>query len=92
MYASIRQYKTTDNAEVARRAQEGFIPLVRDVPGFAGYYMVDAGDTFFTITLADDQAGVDESVNKARDWVAENIPDMIEGPPTVSNGEVAAQA
>ena len=92
MYASIREYRTKDNAEVARRAEEGFIPLVRDVPGFSAYYMVDSGDSFFTITLAEDEAGVEASVAKARDWVQENIPDLIDGPPTVHNGEVAAKS
>jgi hypothetical protein len=92
MYASVREYRTKDNAEVARRAQEGFIPLVREVPGFSAYYMVDGGERFFTITLADEQSAVEDSANKARDWVQENIPDMIEGPPVVTNGEVVAQS
>jgi hypothetical protein len=92
MYASIREYRTKDNAEVARRAQEGFIPVVKEVPGFAGYYMIDAGDKVFTITVAQDADGVQETVNRAREWVSENAADLIEGPPVVSNGEVVAQS
>lgn len=93
MYASIRQYRTHDNAEVARRAQEGFIPTVREVPGFSAYYMIDAQDgTFFTITLAEDQAGVVESVSRAAAWVGENAADLVDGAPTVTNGEVVASS
>lgn len=92
MYASIREYRTKDNAEVARRAQEGFIPVVKEVPGFAGYYMVDAGDKFITITVAQDADGVQETVNRAREWVSENAAELVEGSPVVSNGEVVAQA
>ncbi len=92
MYASIRQYRSDDVQEVARRAQEGFVPIVRDVPGFSAYYIVDSGDgAFATITIAEDRAGVEDSVNKAREWVSENAADLVEGSPTVSNGEVVAQ-
>ena len=35
MYAVVRRYDgVTDPAEAARRVQEGFIPLLREVPGF----------------------------------------------------------
>jgi hypothetical protein len=88
MHASIREYRTKDNAEVARRAKDGFIPIVREVPGFSGYYMIDAGDKFFTITVAEDARAVEESVNKAREWVQENAADLLEGSPVVTNGEV----
>jgi hypothetical protein len=92
MYASIREYTTKDNAEVARRAQEGFVPIVREVAGFSAYYMVDAGDKFFTVTLAEDQGGAEESANKAREWVQENAADLVEGVAAVNNGEVVAQS
>lgn len=92
MYASIRRYQTKDNAEVARRAQDGFVPLVREVPGFSAYYMVDAGDTFFTVTLAEDKSGIEDSASKAREWVGQNAADLIEGSADVHNGEVVASA
>jgi len=93
MYASIRQYRTRDNAEVAKRAREGFLPIIREVGSVAAYYMVDAGDgNFFTVTVAEDEAGVEESVSKAAGWVSENLADLIEDGPTVSNGEVVAQS
>jgi len=91
MYASIRQYRTHDNAEVARRAQEGFLPLVEEVPGLSAYYLVDGGEgAFFSITIAEDEAGVEESVEKAHEWVAENAADLVDGPPMVTIGEVTA--
>ena len=92
MYASIRQYRTDNVEEVARRAQDGFVPIVREVPGFSAYYIVDGGDgAFTTITIAEDKAGVEESVDKAGEWVRENAAELVEGSPTVSNGEVVAQ-
>src|SRR3954447_9938828 len=91
MYVSIRQYRSDDVQEVARRAQGGFVPIVRDVAGFSAYYIVDGGEgTFTTITVAEDKAGVEEFVNKAREWVRENAADLVDGAPTVTNGEVVA--
>jgi hypothetical protein len=91
MYVSIRQYRSDDVQEVARRAQEGFVPIVREVPGFSAYYIVDGGDgAFTTITVAEDKAGVDASVDQASEWVRENAAELVEGAPTVSNGEVVA--
>ena len=93
MYASVRQYRSSDVAEITRRADEGFLPIVRDVAGFKAYYFVDAGGgSLMTITIADDQAGVEQSVSKAGEWVRENAADLVEGAPTVTNGEVVLSA
>jgi hypothetical protein len=92
MHASIRRYKSSDAAEVGRRAGEEFVPIVRDMPGVSAWYLVDGGDgTVITITLCDNAAAADASVAKAGEWVAENIPDLVEGTPDVTNGEVSAQ-
>ena len=93
MYASIRNYRSSDARELARRAGEGFLPLLQDVEGFAGYYIVDAGDgRVASITVCQDQAGVEESVNRSRDWVAENASELVEGAPEVLNGEVTVDS
>ena len=93
MYVSIRQYRTSDAAEVGRRAKEGFVPIVREVPGFSAWYLVDGGDgSLTTITLAEDQAGVEESVSKAAEWVRSSIPDLVEGAANVTGGEVVASS
>lgn len=93
MHVSVRQYRSSDVAEVARRVEGegGFLSVVRDVPGFTAYYLVDAGDgDLMTITVAEDQAGVEESVSRASEWVREHAADLVEGAPTVTNGEVVA--
>jgi hypothetical protein len=92
MYASVRQYRSSDAAEVGRRAQEEFVPIVRQIQGVSAWYLIDGGDgTLITITLCDDEAAAEESVNSARDWVQANVADLVEGTPTVTNGEVRAQ-
>ena len=44
MYVTVRRYEgIADSNEVARRVQEGFLPLLRQTPGFVDYYFADAG-------------------------------------------------
>jgi hypothetical protein len=92
MYASVRQYRSSDVAEVGRRAQEEFVPLVRQIPGVSAWYLIDGGDgSLITVTLCEDESAAEKSVSSARDWVQGNVPDLVEGTPTVTNGEVRAQ-
>jgi hypothetical protein len=93
MYVSIRQYNGRNAEEISRRAQEGFAPIVQQVPGFVAWYLVDGGGgALFTVTLCEDRAGVEASVSAAADWVPDNIADLVQGSPAVLNGEVRAQA
>ena len=41
MHASIRVYRSLrDFEEVARRVETGLVPILREVPGFRGYYAI----------------------------------------------------
>jgi hypothetical protein len=92
MYASIRRYQSSDVAEAGRRAGEEFVPIIRDMPGISAWYLVDGGDgTLVTVTLCDDAVAADASVQRAGEWVRENIADLIQGAPDVTNGEVRAK-
>ena len=93
MHVSMRQYRATgDVAEFAARVQDGFLPLVRSVEGFAAYYFVDlGGPDFLTITVAESRAAVEETAERARAWVSENASDLVEGAPSVVHGRVLVQ-
>jgi hypothetical protein len=96
MFASIRQYRTSDAAEIGRRANDGdsgFAPIARDTPGIAAWYLIDGGDgTIVTVTVCEDESAAEDSVKLAASWVGENAPELVEGSPTVTNGEVTAQS
>ena len=94
MYASIRQYRVLeDQDEAVRRITDGFVPLVREVPGFSAWYLLTSDDgTLTAVTVCEDRAGVEASVSRASSWVLRNLGDLIEGPPSVLNGEVRAHA
>jgi hypothetical protein len=93
MYAAIRTYETTDAGEVTRRANHGFVPILRGTPGFIAYYIVDGGDgRLASISVFEDKAGADESTHRAAEWVADNLAELVEHAPMVLAGEVAIEA
>jgi hypothetical protein len=45
MYVAVRRYEgVRDRKEAGRLSEEGFVPLISEMPGFVAYYCVDAGD------------------------------------------------
>ncbi len=92
MYATVRRYEgITDPAEVGRRVQEGFVPLLKDIPGLVGYYWLDAGGGVMTsMSVFEDRAGAEASTEKAAAWVTENAAEFFPNPPEVTSGEVVA--
>ena len=93
MNSSVRKYKTTEagaGAKIASEVENEFVDIVKGVDGFAGYYLVDGGDTVITITVGESQAAVEESAEKAAEWVKgnETVSGLMEGAPEVTNGDV----
>ena len=86
MYTVIRRYEgADDSAEVVRRAVEEFAPMLRERPGFQGYYAVDTGDgVLATITVFETEEAAVESTSAAAAWVRENLPELASMPPQVT--------
>lgn len=88
MYTVIRTYTTSDAAELTRRVQNEFVPIIRELTGFVGYYVVDAGDgKVASITVCQDRAAVEESSAKAAGWVKERLASLITSGPDVLMGD-----
>ncbi|MFE0187765.1 hypothetical protein [Streptomyces sp. NPDC059008] len=94
MYAAVRRYEgVTDPAEAARRVSEGFVPLMRQVPGFVAYYWIDAGNGVMVSTsVFRDRAGAEDSVSRAADFVRDHLATLLPNPPQITTGEVVASA
>ena len=60
--------------------------LIRGVPGFVSYTLIQTGDGGATVTVCRDKVGTDESIQRARDWVAENGSAFGAAPPAVTEG------
>ena len=67
MYAAVRRYEgIKDDAEAGRMVGESFVPLLKQVPGFIGYYWIDAGDgVMASLSVFEDKEGADASVEIA---------------------------
>jgi hypothetical protein len=92
MYAVIRSYATSDAAEVRRRVEEEFVPMMGDLPGLIAYYLVDGGDgTVSSITICEDRTGVQESTERAAEWVRDRLSSLISSGPEVKMGDVALE-
>jgi hypothetical protein len=94
MYAVVRRYEgVTDPAEAGRRVNEEFVPLLRQVQGFVAYYWVDAGGGVMVSTgVFQDEAGAEESTDKARDFVRDRLAALLPNPPQITAGEVVAHS
>lgn len=91
MYASIRRYRTSAGAaaELAKRVEQGFVPIISRAPGFIAYYVVDAGnDVVASVSVFQDRAGAEESNRMAAEWVKENLAALISGSPEITAGAV----
>ena len=92
MYATVRRYEgVPDPKEAGRQVDEGFVPIISEVPGFVAYYWVDAGDgVMISTSVYEDQSGAEESNRRAADFVQENLASLLPNPPQITAGEVVA--
>ncbi len=91
MYVTIRRYKITpgSTAELKRRIQEGFLPIISKVPGFVEYFWTSSGENeMFSVNVFTDRKGAEESVRAAAQYVREHITSLLPNPPEVITGEV----
>jgi hypothetical protein len=91
MKAIIRKYSGTGAKELFDMLEKhsGDIErLFRSVKGFVGYTLARSNDGGFSVTVCQDQAGIDESAQKAKDWIVKNVPNSGVSAPEVSVGNV----
>jgi hypothetical protein len=89
MWASVRRYQ--GNPELAERlASRGdeIKSLISAVPGFVSYYLIHDGSDTVSVTVAQDQAGVDQSNEIAAGWLREHAADVPASTPQITEGEV----
>jgi heme-degrading monooxygenase HmoA len=89
MFTSIRKHRVKHGSmeELARRVEESFVTIVRQMPGFRGYYLLDGGpDTLITISMFDSLDEAIESNARSADWVRNNVLEFIKGLPEVMIG------
>ena len=94
MHAVVRTYTGKGAKELfdlLEKRKTDVEKLMRSVKGFVSYALVRTADGGFTVTIAQDKAGVDDSIQKARDWIKQNAASVGANPPAVSEGSVILQ-
>jgi len=95
MHATIRRYEGVDTArtnEVSAKVNETLVPELRKLPGFAGYYMIEAGNgVFSSLGLFETSEQADESSKFVAKWITdENLGTAIPNAPRITSGKVVA--
>ena len=68
----------TDPSEVTRLVEEGFIPIISEIPGFVAYYWVDAGEGVMVSTSVFEHKDAEEQSNwRAGQFVAEHLAPLL---------------
>ena len=90
MYVAVRRYEgVTDAKKVGQVAQEGFVPIISEMPGFIAYYLVDAGDgVLVTTSVFEHKDAEEQSTFRAGEFIAEHLAPLIPNPPQITAGEV----
>jgi hypothetical protein len=93
MFATIRRYESVDRsrtAELIKKVDDSLVPSLSDLPGFDGYYLIEAGDgVLSSIGFFDTSEHADESTRVASNWVREQeLATALPNPPKITSGEV----
>jgi hypothetical protein len=95
MYATDRRYDGIDQSqieELTRKVNDGLIPRLSKLPGFKGYYLLEAGDGVVrSTTLFDTSSQAEDSTRVAAEWTKEEkLEKLIPNPPKVTLRKVIA--
>ena len=95
MHATIRRYEGVDKnrtVELTKKVSETLTPQLSKLPGFAGYYLIEAGNGVMTsFGLFENVEQADESTRVAADWVREEkLEAVLPNRPRITSGAVIA--
>jgi hypothetical protein len=96
MHATIRRYEGIDQNrtdELVKNVNENLLPRLSKMPGFSGYYLVEADNgVMSSIDFFSTSAEADESTRVASSWVRdEKLETALPNPPKVTGGEVIVE-
>ena len=97
MHAIIRRYDGVDQnrtVELTAKVNETLIPKLEKLPGFEGYYLIEAGNgVFSSLGLFETPEQGKESSNVVATWIRdEKLDTMIPNEPKITMGKVVAQS
>jgi hypothetical protein len=94
MYAVLQQYTfdPTASIELNRQIKDGYVPLLRHLPGFVAYYWLDSGaGTGASLCVFEDRASAAAALGLVADRGSADLAALV-GPPEVLTGAVTVYA
>jgi hypothetical protein len=96
MFATIRRYESIDQSrtsELVKKIDETLLPRMSELPGFSGYFLIEAGDgVLSSVGFFDSSEHADESTRVASSWVSDNkLETALPTPPKITSGEVVVK-
>ena len=93
MHATIRRYEGVDpnrTIELTDKVNETLMPKMRELDGFKGYYLIEAGNgVISSLGLFETSQQADESTRLASSWIRdEKLESAIPNQPKITSGKV----
>jgi len=97
MHAIIRRYDGVDQnrtVELTAKVNETLIPKLEKLPGFEGYYLIEAGNgVFSSLGLFETPEQGKESTKVVATWIRdEKLDTMIPNEPKITSGRIVAHS
>ena len=97
MHATIRRYDGVDqnrSAELTRKVSETLVPKLEKLPGFKGYFLIEADNGIFSsLGLFETPEQGKESSNVVATWIREEkLETLIPNTPKITSGKVIAHS
>jgi len=96
-HATIRRYDGVDKnrtVELTSKVNETLIPKLNELPGFAGYFLIEAGNgVFSSLSLFETSEQGMESTKIVATWIRdEKLDTLIPNEPKITSGKVIAHS
>ena len=97
MHATIRRYEGVDATrinEVVGKVNETLVPKLQELPGFAGYYLIEgSGGVISSLGLFETSEQAEESGKLVAKWITDDhFNTVIPSAPKITSGKVVAQS
>ncbi len=97
MFAIIRRYDGVDqnrSTELTRKVNETLVPKLEKLSGFAGYYLIEAGNgVFSSLSLFETREQGMESTKFVASWLRdEKLDTILPNEPKITSGKVVVHS
>ena len=97
MHATISRYDGVDTTrmnELVSKVNQTFVPQMRELPGFAGYFLIEADNgVLSSLSLFEMPEQADKSTKLVKNWISdENLGRTLPNAPKITSGKVLAHS